>query len=204
VAALEDHWNACMVSRLEKGFQQENLFPSHEKPLWPPWRTTGRNAWSWIVRSLESKVGSHCFLLFYFLMAKVPSTHVNNHLEYLCNSVGGGGLVGYVMMLSVCRLHSTELYDEWIIMNWEEFGRKLSWSTRILSRHLLYGIEENHEIVSQDSRLPGQDQNRELLEYKSRALPLNQPARCNKQGPGCNLDVAPKKTTVEISTAHLS
>jgi hypothetical protein len=42
-------------------------------------------------------------------LAKVSSTHVNNHLEYLCNRVGMSA--GYLIMLSVSTLYSIERYD---------------------------------------------------------------------------------------------
>jgi hypothetical protein len=40
--------------------------------------------------------------------------------------------------------YSVQLYDEWWIMNWKGFGRKLSRSIQVLSRKFLAGTEGNH------------------------------------------------------------
>jgi hypothetical protein len=53
-------------------------------------------------------------------------------------------------------------------MNWKGFGRTLLY---------LPGDEGNHANLCQDSRLSGRDSNREFPEYKSRAVPLDQPVR---------------------------
>jgi hypothetical protein len=44
-----------------------------------------------------------------------------------------------------------------------------------LSRHLPGGTEENNENLSQDSRYFGRDSSQTPPEYKSKALPLDEP-----------------------------
>jgi hypothetical protein len=63
-------------------------------------------------------------------------------------------------------------------MNWKRSGRKPSFSN-CGTVHKFTGVtEETHENFNQDRRCTGRTSKRTPPEYKSRALPLGQPALC--------------------------
>jgi hypothetical protein len=62
-------------------------------------------------------------------------------------------------------------------MNWKYFGRKLTWPVRSTIRHSPDGTEETHEKPQTGELVSPPVFEPFTPEYKSRALPLDQPGR---------------------------
>jgi hypothetical protein len=101
------------------------------------------------------------------------------------------------MTLSVARVHSVELWDEWRITYINHLVGHGCVSIESLSQDLMKDLDGRGRGLSevfpsiciewrrkatktcQDVLCPGRDSNRTYAEYKSRAIPLNQPVCCS-------------------------
>lgn len=71
--------------------------------------------------------------------------------------------------------NSTLIDERWI---WKVYEVSKPEPMHILSRHVFWGTEGNHENLRHNNRCLGRDSNRNPPEYESSSLPLLQPFRC--------------------------